>query len=138
MNRGWKPLALAFASIAALFVVCGPSRAEDQSVPQIKAVPLDPGGQSYIPLLKGPPETKSFHSGLVILAPGKSVGAHSTGTNEEMLVPLEGQGELRFANHPPILLKPGLVTYAPPHTEHDVVNTSSAPLRYIYITAKTE
>ena len=138
MNGYGKTSALALVSITALLAGCAPSLAGDQSVPQIKVVPLDPGGQSYIPLLKGPPETKSFHSGLVILVPGKSVGAHSTGTNEEMLVPLEGQGELRFSNHPPVLLKPGLITYAPPHTEHDVVNTGSAPLRYIYITAKAE
>ena len=138
MNRRRKTLAVALLSITALLAGGAPSLAGDQSVPQIKVVPLDPGGQSYIPLLKGPPETKSFHAGLVILAPGESVGAHSTGANEEMLVPLEGQGELRFSNHPPVLLKPGLITYAPPHTEHDVVNTGSAPLRYIYITAKTE
>jgi mannose-6-phosphate isomerase-like protein (cupin superfamily) len=40
-----------------------------------------------------------------------------------MLVPLDGEGELRFADHPPVRIKPGLVTYAPAHTEHDVINT---------------
>jgi len=42
-------------------------------------------------LLHGPPETKSFRSGLVTLAPATSIGVHNSGTNEEMLVPLEGQ-----------------------------------------------
>jgi mannose-6-phosphate isomerase-like protein (cupin superfamily) len=58
--------------------------------------------------------------------------------NEEMIVPLEGQGELRFSNHPPLLIKSGLITYAPAQTEHDVINTGSGPLRYIFITAKAE
>lgn len=138
MNLRRKVLAITLASIAVLFAGRGPSLAENQSAPQIKVVPLDPGGQSYITLLKGPPETKSFHSGLVILARGKSVGAHSTGTNEEMLIPLDGEGELRCVGHAPIHLRPGLITYAPPHTEHNVINTGSAPLRYIYVTAKAE
>lgn len=108
------------------------------SLPQIKTIPLEPGDQSYFLLLKGPPETKSFRAGLVTLDPGKSVGVHNSGINEEILVPLAGQGELRFAAHPPIVIKPGLITYAPAHTEHNVVNTGSEPLRYIFITAKAE
>ena len=134
MNRYRKALALAV--IAALFA--STTLAEDHSSPQIKVVPLDAGGRTYLSLLKGPPETKSLHSGLVNLAPGESVGVHSTGRNEEMLVPLAGEGELRFSDHSPIHLQPGLVTYAPPNTEHNVVNTGSVPLRYIYITAKAE
>jgi len=124
---------------AAVLIGCGLSfTVYGQSSPQITVVPFGPTGQSYVPLLKGPPQTKSLHSGLVTLAPGASVGAHTTGTNEEMLIPLSGEGELRCAGHPPIHLEPRLVTYAPPHTEHDVINTGSTPLRYIYVTAKAE
>ena len=112
--------------------------AEDPGGPTIKAVTLEPGDQSYVLLLKGVPETKSLRSGLVTLAPGKSVGVHNSGVNEEMLVPLEGLGELRFSDHPAIVIKPGLITYAPAHTEHDVVNTGSGTLRYIFITARAE
>ncbi len=106
--------------------------------PQVKVISLDPGEQSYYLMLSGPPETKSMKSGLVTLAPGKSIGVHNTKTNEEMIIPLEGQGELRIAGHDPIVLKPGLVTYAPPHTEHDVVNTGGGRLRYIFIVARAE
>ena len=113
------------------------ARAEDQTAPQIKAIPLEPGDQSYFLLLKGAPETQSFRSGLVTLAPGKEVGVHNSGINEEMLVPLEGEGELRFADRPPITIKPGMITYAPAHTEHNVVNTGNSRLRYIFITAKS-
>ena len=123
----------------AVLIGCGLSFvANGQSSPQITVVSFGPPGQSYVSLLKGPPQTRSLHSGLVTLAPGASVGAHTTGTNEEMLIPLGGEGELRCTGHPPIHLEPGLVTYAPPHTKHDVVNTGAAPLRYIYVTAKAE
>jgi quercetin dioxygenase-like cupin family protein len=108
------------------------------AAPRVKVVALEPGDQSYFLLLAGPPETKSIRSGLVTLAPGKSIGVHNTKTNEEMIIPLEGQGELRIAGLDPIVLKPGLVTYAPPHTEHDVVNTGEGRLRYIFIVARAE
>jgi len=105
---------------------------------EIKAIPLEPGEKSYMLLLNGPPETKSFRSGVVTLEPGKSVGVHNSGVNEEILVPLEGQGELQFSNHASVTIKPGMITYAPAHSEHNVLNTGSSRLRYIFITAKAE
>lgn len=132
-----KTIACAAAALA-IAIFAAPARAEEASGPGIKVVPLEPGEQSYFLLLKGAPETKSFRSGLVTLAPGKSIGVHNSGSNEEMLVPLEGQGELRFADHPAVVIKPGLITYAPAHTEHDVINTGTGRLRYIFITARAE
>ena len=114
------------------------ARAAGSSAPDVVVIPLDPGSRSYLPLLDGPPQTKSFHAGLVILAPGEAVGKHSTKDCEEMLVPLAGEGELRIAGRPAIHLKPDLITYTPPRTEHDVVNTGKASFRYIYITAKAD
>ena len=131
-------LVLAAAYTALLFVVSDLCFGQVELAPKIKVAPLDPGGQSYFLLLNGPPETRSFRSGLVTLVPGQSIGVHNSGMNEEMLVPLEGQGELRFSNHPSVIIKPGLITYAPAHTAHDVINTGNMPLRYIFITAKAE
>jgi quercetin dioxygenase-like cupin family protein len=116
--------------------VAGPSASP--AGPQVKVVALEPGEQPYFLLLSGPPETRSMKSGLVTLAPGKSIGLHNTRSNEEMIIPLEGQGELRLTGRDPLVLKPGLVTYAPPHTEHDVINTGGGQLRYIFIVARAE
>lgn len=127
--------------IAAILCVGAPARratAADTPSPQVKVVKLEPGDASYFLLLGGPPETASIRSGLVTLAPGASIGVHDTGTNEEMLVPLEGEGELRIPGQPAIAIKPGLVTYAPAHTKHDVTNTGSSRLRYIFIVARAE
>ena len=125
-------------TIVLLTAVAGVIASAQQPKPEIKAIPLDPRDKPYMWLLKGVPETGSFRSGLVTLAPGKSIGVHNSGVNEEILVPLEGQGELRFSDHEPIVIKPGMITYAPAHTEHDVFNTGTERLRYIFITAKTE
>ncbi|NVO15260.1 MAG: cupin domain-containing protein [Rhodoplanes sp.] len=122
------------AALAILLAIPVAVPAQDQA---IKAIPFEPGDQSYVLLLKGPPDTRSFRSGLVTLAPGKSIGVHNSGVNEEMLVPLEGEGELRFPNRT-VRIAPGMVTYAPAHSEHDVINTGTTRLRYIFITAKAE
>jgi len=112
--------------------------ADAPPTPKVKVVTLDPGDKPYLRLLGGPPDTASMRAGLVTLAPGTSVGKHSTGKNEEMLVPLEGEGELRITGQPSIPIKPGLITYAPAHTEHDVTNTGTARLRYIFVVARAE
>jgi mannose-6-phosphate isomerase-like protein (cupin superfamily) len=101
-----------------------------------KVIPLPTGQEPYTPILAGPPETNCLKSGFVILAPGKSVGKHSTKEYEELIVPLEGEGELRVDGMEPLPIRKGQVLYTPPQTPHDVLNTSNRPLKYIYIVAK--
>jgi quercetin dioxygenase-like cupin family protein len=105
---------------------------------QPKVIHLDPCNQSYIKLLGGPPETRSIKSGLVTLSPGQSIGLHSTKANEEVIVPLAGVGQLQCAEHESIELSTGVIAYVPPQTEHDVINTGSLDLRYIFIVAKAD
>ena len=132
------PTRTAAAAAALALTVPNALAAETPNPPRPKVVLLEPGDKKHLLLLDGPPETGSMRSGLVTLAPGKAVGAHDTEKNEELLVPLEGAGELRIEGLAPIAIRPGLVTYAPAHTKHDVVNTGKAPLRYIYVVAKAE
>jgi mannose-6-phosphate isomerase-like protein (cupin superfamily) len=106
--------------------------------PKPKVIHLDPGDQSYLKLLSGPPETRSIKSGLVTLSPGKSIGLHSTKSNEEVIVPLAGCGQLQIGDHDPIELSTDVIAYVPPQTEHDVINTGSIDLRYIFIVAKAD
>jgi len=103
-----------------------------------RAIPLEAGDGSYRRLLAGPPETGALKSGLVTLDPGRAVGEHDTERNEEVLVPLAGSGELRIPGEPPIAIRPGMMTYAPAHTRHDVVNTGAEPLRYLFLLAPAE
>lgn len=78
-----------------------------------------------------------MESGAVSLAPRASVGAHDTEDYEEVLVPLEGHGEMRIDGQPPLALGPGVVAYTPPHTRHDVVNTGDVVFRYVYVAARS-
>jgi mannose-6-phosphate isomerase-like protein (cupin superfamily) len=92
----------------------------------------------YQRLLEGRPQTLGMRSGRVHLEPGKACGQHSTKNQEELLVFLAGQGELLIgdgARHP---VGRGKVAYIPPETLHDVSNTGSEPLVYIYCVAPAQ
>ena len=89
-------------------------------------------------MLSGPPESVTMKSGLVVLAPGRSVGKHSTEQNEEFLIVFEGQGEMAFSDGSKLPVRADSALYCPPHTEHNVTNTGTGLLRYVYVVAKAK
>jgi mannose-6-phosphate isomerase-like protein (cupin superfamily) len=99
-------------------------------------ISLDGEATARQPVLEGPPGTVTMRSGLVSLRPGESVGRHSTGDYEEVLVVLTGAGEMRFTAHDALRLLAPCAAYCPPKTEHDVTNTGNTPLRYVYVVAR--
>jgi mannose-6-phosphate isomerase-like protein (cupin superfamily) len=106
--------------------------------PKACVIQLSDTTSSYQRVLGGPPQTATMHSGLVVLLPSKSVGKHSTKKYEEAIFILEGTGEMRIAGGETLKLEPRTVAYCPPHTEHDIENTGTQPLRYLYVAAKIE
>ena len=104
--------------------------------PKPKSVKIDMSSTADMRVLGGPPETLTMRSGSVVLLPSKSVGTHNTGDYEEAVVVLAGQGEMRLADGTVLRLTPHVVAYCPPGTEHDVTNTGTEPLRYVYVVAK--
>jgi mannose-6-phosphate isomerase-like protein (cupin superfamily) len=105
------------------------------SRPHPKVIPLARSENGIQPVLTGPPETVTMRSGYVVLEPGRSVGRHSTERHEEMLVVIEGQGEMLFHDGSKLKIVGGTALYCPPETEHDVVNTGIENLRYVYVVA---
>ena len=103
--------------------------------PSAKVVELETNGKVYLQLLGGPPESVTMQSGLVVLAPDQSVGKHSTHQHEELLVVLEGKGEMIFTDRPSLPVEANHAVYCPPQTEHDVKNTGASVLRYVYVVA---
>ena len=92
-------------------------------------------GDDYQLLLDGPPQTRGMRCGRVVLKPGETAGEHTTGQYEEVLVILEGQGELWFKDLPSLAAGKGYLLYVPPQAVHDVRNTGTGELRYLYIVA---
>ena len=87
------------------------------------------------PLLKGAPQTSGMRGGSVNLKPGQSVGWHSTAGNEEALVILHGNGVANIDGHADVPLNEKMLAYIPPATRHNVTNTGTQLLEYVWIVA---
>ena len=87
------------------------------------------------PLLRGVPQTVGMRSGFVRLKTGETVGWHTTGKNEESLVILHGSGEARIEGQAARPFAAPAVVYIPPATRHNVANTGSEILEYVYVVA---
>ena len=86
-------------------------------------------------LLKGAPQTSGMRGGSVKLKPGESVGWHSTGENEEALTILQGSGVAKIDGHADMPLRERMLAYIPPDTRHNVTNTGSEVLEYVWVVA---
>ena len=94
---------------------------------------LDSG--EYQSLLRGEPKTCGMRAGRVFLSPGEECGEHTTGTREELLVFLSGNGRAEIEGD---IMDVGLgkVVYIPPETTHNIKNNSKTEaLSYIYCVA---
>ena len=89
----------------------------------------------YQRLLGGQPQTCGMRSGRVYIEAGQSCGQHTTKNHEELLVFLSGQGLLLIGEQDSYQVGEGKISYIPPHTDHDVNNTGTEPLIYIYCVA---
>jgi mannose-6-phosphate isomerase-like protein (cupin superfamily) len=96
---------------------------------------LTAGADGRRSLLGGPGLAEGMRSGVVSLEPGHAVGRHSTHAREELIVVLEGSGEVLVVGGDAVPLEAGAGAYVPPEQEHDVVNTGTGPLRYVYVVA---
>ena len=98
-----------------------------------RTISLRRGSGRHVLLLRGRPETGGMRSGLVTLEPGEAVRPHDTGDHEELIVVLEGEGALRVVGEPALAIDPAIAGYCPPHRVHDVANTGSGSMRYVYV-----
>ena len=74
-------------------------------------------------------------SGRVYLEAGQACGQHSTEDREEVLVFLTGYGALKVGQDQELNIGQGKIAYIPPRTLHNVINSGSAPLVYIFCVA---
>ena len=91
--------------------------------------------QEYFEIL-GKEHASVLRSGLVTLQPGQDVGSHNTESYEELIVILDGEGELETDSAGRTKIAKGQIAFNPINTQHNVINTGKTPLKYIYIVAK--
>jgi len=97
-------------------------------------VPLG-DGQRYQRLVQGVPDSSGIKSGFVTLQPEESVGEHVTESKEEVIILLGGTARISFGQGDSMLAEAPAVVYMPPETKHNVTNTGSALLRYVFVTS---
>lgn len=102
--------------------------------PQPLTIPLA-GRRRSMDLLTGAPQTAGMRSGFVRLRPGETVGWHTTGRHEEALVILRGKGAALVEGQARREFAAPAVAYIPPDTRHNVENTGTGVLEYVYVVA---
>ncbi len=136
--RRIRIFAVILAAVSCGAIAAAQIQGQTQPKPHAKVVALDKDDNGILPILTGPPETVTMKSGYVVLDPGHSVGKHSTEHHEEILIVLEGQGEMLFHDGSRLELRARTALYCPPETEHDVRNTGTSTLRYVYVVANAQ
>jgi quercetin dioxygenase-like cupin family protein len=106
---------------------------ESSLTPLIIDLPQD--SADYFEIL-GKTKAVTMRSGFVTLKPGQEVGSHNTDNYEELIVMLEGSGEVETQGVGRRPIAKGQAAYNPPYTQHNVINNGSAPMKYIYIVAR--
>jgi mannose-6-phosphate isomerase-like protein (cupin superfamily) len=76
---------------------------------------------------------KGISSGLVVLKPKESVGEHTTGHKEEVIIILKGHAKVSWGKKS-ISVGENSFLYMPRHTVHNMQNSGRAPLKYVYLT----
>lgn len=104
---------------------------------KVKLIKLEPGNK-YQRLLNKDAGTLGIKSGHVILQPGENVGKHSTGEREEVIIFLDGAGEAVIGKQDVLKIEKGIVLYIPPDTEHDIRNTGSGILEYVFVISRAQ
>lgn len=99
-------------------------------------LPLSQNGSDKVTTILDSTKSVQMRSGFVTLQPGESVGSHNTGQHEELLVILEGKGEIEAQDLGRKTIEKGMVVYVPPNNQHDVYCVGTGPLQYIYIVAR--
>jgi len=94
------------------------------------------GTKKFKRLFGNSSKKKGLCSGFVILRKGESVGIHSTGKKEEIIIVLDGRAQVSIISKY-FILKDRMMLYIPPNTSHNVKNIYLRPLKYLYVTAST-
>jgi len=114
-----------------------PNLVEDSLLSKsVRVISLPSNDTDYVPVLK-PPISCKIRSGFVSLRSMSAGEEHSTEAYEEMIIILSGQAVLHCRDND-YTLAAGQIAYVPPFTIHQMKNTGTMTLKYLYIVTKTE
>lgn len=94
------------------------------------------GKQRFLRLLGDSAKVKGLRSGLVTLMPKELIGEHKTENKEEALIILKGSATVYFGKNKKLKAPENSFVFIPPETLHNVKNSGSKILQYVYVTAQ--
>ena len=112
------------------------TKGQSEKVPFI--LRLSQNGKENVTAILDSTKSVQMRSGFVVLQPGENVGSHNTGEHEELLVILDGKGEIDAQGLGKKEVTAGMVVYIPQRNQHNVFCSGSAPFKYIYVVSKTK
>ena len=112
------------------------TKGQSEKVPFI--LRLSQNGKENVTTILDSTKSVQMRSGFVVLQPGENVGSHNTGEHEELLVILDGKGEIDAQGLGKKEVAGGMVVYIPPKNQHNVYCSGSVPLHYIYVVSKVK
>ncbi len=89
------------------------------------------------PGLVTPEDSKRVRSRVVVLGPGEEVGVHTSGTNEEVIVILEGKAAVMSGGTLQNAVL-GQAVFIGQNETHNIVNNTNQAVKYIYIRSRSE
>jgi len=94
------------------------------------------GRQKFLRLLGDKDKDYGLRSGLVTLKPKEFIGEHKTEKKEEVIIVLKGRAIVYYGKRNKIKAATNNFIYIPAETAHNVGNSGSKILQYVYVTAK--
>lgn len=77
---------------------------------------------------------KHLSINMVIVPPGSKSDTHSHENVEEYWIMIDGRGEV-VVDQERVAVEPGMIVFAPPKSNHRLVNTGSEPLKAYFLFA---
>jgi mannose-6-phosphate isomerase-like protein (cupin superfamily) len=94
------------------------------------------GRQRFLRLLGDSAKAKGLRAGLVTLRPKELIGEHKTENKEEALIILKGSATVYFGKNKKLKLPKNSFVFIPSETLHNVKNSGSGILQYVYVTTQ--
>ena len=106
-------------------------------MPKIKVICMQlKGRQRFLRLLGDSSKAIGLRSGLVTLKPQELIGEHKTENKEEVIIILKGSATVYYGKGKKIRAPQNTFVYIPPETTHNVKNSGSKILQYVYVTTQ--
>ena len=93
-------------------------------------------GGRFLRLVGDSAKVRGLRAGLVTLKPGELIGEHKIENKEEVIIILKGSATIYFGKKKRLKAAQNTFVFIPPETLHNVKNSGTKKLQYVYVTTQ--